>query len=364
MSFSACRFAHSGGIMEQYDQFYRFPIRSTREKGRADMPDLKKQRINGRYEILSELGAGGMAQVYRAKDHRFHREVVIRMVHPHLLNAPEASEVRAQFRVEAALMLRLNHPGIVTIYEYGEFKGQPFMALEALPNDSLSRRMHAFSDHQRAAHLLAEIADALQHMHERRIVHGDVKPDNILFDAHDHPHLTDFGVAQLLPNQYQNVDNEPFTTPFLQGTPQYMSPEQWQNHLSPQSDQYALGVMLYELLTREWPFSGTSPLETGEAHLNDPVPLATERVKDLPQAVNPVIQRMLAKDPGERYPNLAAAAEALRELAKVPLTEGERKRRREFERRRNRKQWRRRLWLAIAVLIVAAVAAVIVWQMI
>lgn len=327
------------------------------------MPNLTHQIINGRYEILSELGTGGMAQVYLAKDRRLHREVVIRMVHDALLQSPEAGEVRGQFRVEAGLMLRLNHPNIVTIHEYGEFKGQPFMTLESLPNGSLSRRLHEFSDHQRAATLLATIADALQHMHQRRIVHGDVKPDNILFDAHDRPRLTDFGVAQLLPNAYQNVDDEPFTTPFLQGTPQYMSPEQWQNQLSPQSDQYALGVMLFELLTREWPFSATSPLETGEAHLNDPIPLATERVKDLPQAVDAVIQRMLAKHPNDRYPDLAAAAEALRDLAKVPLTEGERKRRKAIDRQRNRKQWRRRLWLSIAILLVAAVVAVIVWQM-
>ncbi|MEE4193712.1 MAG: serine/threonine-protein kinase [Anaerolineae bacterium] len=327
------------------------------------MADRKQQLINGRYEILSDLGTGGMAQVFLAKDRRFRREVVVKMLHQQLLNSPEAREVREQFRIEAALMLRLKHPNIVTIYEYGEYKGRPFMVLEPLTNNSLSRRMAEFGDHERAAKLLATIADALGHMHKRRIVHCDVKPDNILFDEHDRPKLTDFGVAQLLPNEYQNGHNdEPFTTPFLQGTPQYMSPEQWQNTLSPQSDQYALGVVLFELLTREWPFSDTSALETGDAHLYQRVPRPTEIVKDLPEAVDTVVLRMLAKKPEQRYANMAETAQALRELAKVPLSDGERKRRKAVDQHRNRKRWRWWLLASIGILIVAAVAAVIIWQ--
>ena len=328
------------------------------------MADRKQQLINGRYEIISDLGTGGMAQVFLAKDRRFRREVVVKMLHQQLLQSPEAKEVRDQFRIEAALMLRLKHPNIITIYEYGEFQGRPFMVLEPLTNDSLSRRMAQFGDHERAAKLLATIADALQHMHNRRIVHCDVKPDNILFDAHDRPKLTDFGVAQLLPNAYQNGDSDsPFSTPFLQGTPQYMSPEQWQNSLSTQSDQYALGVVLYELLTREWPYSGTSPLETGDAHLSKPIPKATSIVSDLPSEVDEVITRMLAKRPADRYPDLSATAEALRELAKVPLSDGERKRRRAVDKRLNRGRWRWWLFGSIGILVVAAIVAVIMWNL-
>ena len=325
------------------------------------MTDLNGQLINGRYQILREQGTGGMAQVYLARDRRFRRDVIVKLVHEELLRSPEADDIRAQFRDEAHLMLRLKHPNIVAIYEYGEFKGRPFVVLEPLMNNSLSRRLSEFGDHQRAGNLLATIAEALQHMHDRRIVHCDVKPDNILFDEHDTPKLTDFGVAQLLPNEYQNGDGAQPTTPFLQGTPQYMAPEQWRNALSPQSDQYALGVILYELLTREWPFSGTTPLEIGDAHLQDEIPAATHKVADLPEEVDLVIVRLLAKNPEDRYPSLADAANALRELARIPLTDGEKKRRKAVERRQNRKRWIWWLLGSVLALLVVAVITVVLF---
>jgi len=328
------------------------------------MDDLRNQLINGRYRVSEELGIGGMAQVCLARDLRLGRDVILKLVRIELLASSEGTSVREQFLHEANLMLRLRHPNLEAIYEYGEYQGRPFMVLEPLLNSSLSRRMHEFHDHQSAATLLAVIADGLQHMHDLRIVHCDVKPDNILFDANDVPKLADFGIARLLPQPRQTQEPEDQQPPpFVQGTPQYMAPELWFNQPCPQSDQYALGVTLYELLTREWPFSGTSALETGEEHLNRPIPLPSALLPDLPPEVDAVIGCLLAKQPQDRYTTMADAARALRMLADVPLSEGEKERRKSLIHQKQRRRWWRWLLLSAAVLLLVGVIVTIllVW---
>lgn len=328
------------------------------------MDELRNQLINGRYRVIEELGIGGMAQVCKARDLRLNRDVTLKLVRAELLASSEGTLVREQFMHEASLMLRLRHPNLEAIYDFGEFKGQPFMALEPQLKSSLSRRMHEFHDHQSAASLLAAIADGLQHMHDQRIVHCDVKPDNILFDENDVPKLADFGIARLLPHQHQTQEPDKQHPPtFVQGTPQYMAPELWYNQPCPQSDQYALGVTLYELLTREWPFSGTSALDTGEEHLNRPIPLASALLPDLPPEVDAVIGCLLAKQPQDRYVSMADAARALRTLAEVPLSEGEKARRKSLTQQKQSRRWWRWLLLSAAVLLLVGVIVTIllVW---
>ena len=221
------------------------------------MEDLRHQLIQGRYYLTKTIGRGGMAQVYLAQDRRLARPVVVKVVREDLLNAPDSAEVRDQFFNEARTLSALDHPNIVPIHAFGQFQGRPYMVMEYLPNNALSRRMSEFRDHQRAAHLLAQIADALDYAHQQGVIHRDVKPDNILFNARDIPKLTDFGVVYFKPAL--EIEHDPDQEPeMLQGTPEYMAPERWRGEIIPASDQYALGVTFFEMLTGEWPYSGTT----------------------------------------------------------------------------------------------------------
>lgn len=317
------------------------------------MDDLRHQTIQGRYRLQRLLGVGGMASVYLADDQLLHRAVVVKV----LRTEESGAEAADQFLQEAHALAALDHPNIIRILDFGSFRGQPFMVMEYLANDSLSRRMAEFQDHQRAALLLAQIADALQHAHNRGVVHRDVKPDNILFDAGDRPRLSDFGIMALLPRvevpqPFASEDNSP---PVLSGTPQYMAPELWRGEVLPQSDQYALGVVFYELLTGEWPYTGTSAWEYGDQHLEAPIPSARRIVPWLPREVDGVLRRMLAKNPQARFRDLSVAADALRALAKIPLSPQQVERARARQRKTFRPRWQRLVWFGIAWLVLLSV---------
>jgi len=294
------------------------------------MEDLSHQLIKGRYFLTKEIGRGGMAQIYLAQDKLLNRQVVVKMVREDLLQTSEADDIREQFMAEARSLVGFHHPNIIPIYDFGHFRERPFMVMEYLPNDSLSRRMSQFHNHKTSAHLLAQMADALSYSHLQGVIHRDVKPDNILFDVNDNPKLTDFGVAYWIPaiEIKQNLEKEP---EMLLGTPEYMAPERWNGKTIPQSDQYALGVIFYELLTGEWPYSGTSPWEIGEQHLKSPVKSVRENLPFIPFKVDAVIQRMMAKAPQERFKNLKVVAAVLRAIEQIPLTEGELQRERKTQ---------------------------------
>jgi len=316
------------------------------------MEDLCHQLIQGRYYLTKTIGRGGMAQVYLGEDRKLRRPVVVKLVREDLLNAPDAAEVREQFFKEARTLSALDHPNIVPIHAFGHFQERPFMVMEYLPNNSLSRRMSEFADHKTAANLLAQIADALHYAHRNGVIHRDVKPDNILFDETDTPKLTDFGVVYFKPAL--EIDRDPDAKPeMLQGTPEYMAPERWKGNITPESDQYALGVTFYELLTGEWPYSGTSPWEVGDQHLESPIRSVRQILPFMPREVDGVIKRMMAKKPSQRFKDCAIAAAALRAIEQIPLTEGEMKRTRRTQRLRNRKIFR-------TLLILFGVSAVLI----
>jgi serine/threonine protein kinase len=324
------------------------------------MDDLRHHIIKGRYRLQRLLGVGGMASAYLAEDQLVHRPVVVKVLRADSESEGEGTAA-AQFLQEARTLAALDHPHIIRIHNFGQFRGQPFMVMEYLANGSLSRRLAEFQDHQQAAALLAQIADALHYAHSRGVVHRDVKPDNILFDAADQPRLSDFGIVALLPRV--SVP-QPFAqaeqhAPVLSGTPQYMAPELWRGEVHPQADQYALGVMFYELLTGEWPYSGTSPWEYGDQHLEAPIPSARQVVPWLPREVDGVLRRMLAKDPQARFRDLSVAADALRALAKIPLSPRQIERARARRRKAFRPRWQRLLWAGIILLLLAGLAAVL-----
>jgi len=263
----------------------------------------------GRYQIIRPLGSGGMADVYLARDTSLGREVAVKSPKVEGLSA----EVMARFDVEARAVARLEHPAIVPLYEYGRTGGRPYLVMRHMRGGSLADRIArgplALRD---ALPIIERIATALDHAHAHHIIHRDVKPGNILFDESGQAFLSDFGIARL-----QGEGTRLTATGMAPATLAYASPEQVLGHstLSGRSDNYSLGVVLYEMLTGELPYRADSGLQQAMQHVNAPIPDIRARRPDLPPAIQNVINRALAKDPAHRYPTAAALAADLRRLS-------------------------------------------------
>jgi serine/threonine-protein kinase len=224
------------------------------------------------YEIGELLGRGGMGLVYRATHHALKRTVALKII---VSGAHAGSHERARFRTEAEAVGRLQHPGIVQIYEVGEQAGCPYLALEFVSGGSLAEQLNGTPmPARRAAQLLRDLARAVQHAHEHGIVHRDLKPANVLLTETGAAKITDFGLAKLL-----DVEQGQTSTGTVLGSPSYMAPEQAAGKvhaLGPTTDVYALGAILYEVLTGRPPFVGASFMETLDQVRNrDPVPPQT-----------------------------------------------------------------------------------------
>jgi hypothetical protein len=261
------------------------------------------------YEILEELGRGGMGVVYQAWQERLQRLVALKMLLGGTLAGPEE---RARFRTEAEAVARLEHPHIVHIHEMGEQAGQPYFALEYVDGQSLGRKMAGTPLAARAAAELVEtLARAIHYAHLRGVVHRDLTPNNILLTADGKPKITDFGLAKLMvgggPGQTR--------TGALLGTPSYMAPEQAggkTREATAAVDVYALGAILYEALTGRPPFKAETPLETLRQVLADePVPPRRLRPR-LPRDLETVCLKCLQKSPARRHASAEALAEDLR----------------------------------------------------
>ncbi|HKB05175.1 MAG TPA: serine/threonine-protein kinase, partial [Gemmataceae bacterium] len=278
------------------------------------------------FEIIEELGRGGMGVVYKARQKALHRLVALKVIRSGELADPAE---RARFEAEARAVARLSHPNVVQIYEVGEAGGRPFLALEYVPGGSLADHLHGppFAPRPAAA-LVATVAGAVQHAHDAGIVHRDLKPANILLPgvrgqgsgvsgAHDQvltpdswlltPKLSDFGLAKHL-----GADSLTRTGDFL-GTPNYAAPEQAAGRpdVGPAADVYALGAILYHLVTGHPPFAGSTPVETLDlVRFADPVPPSRLR-PNLPRDLGTIILTCLNKDPARRYPTAQALAEDL-----------------------------------------------------
>lgn len=258
----------------------------------------------GGYRITEQIGMGGMATVYKAYHPAMDRYVALKVLPAHF--AQEASFVQ-RFRQEAKLIARMEHDHILPVYDFGEQDGIAYLALRYLDAGTLKDRIHTGPLSLKATSLyLSQLASALDYAHARGVVHRDVKPSNVLFDPQDRVLLSDFGISKMISGDAD------LTGSGLVGTPSYMAPEvglgKPADHLS---DQYSLGVVLYEMITGQAPYEAETPMAVLHMHIHSPLPLPTDIRPDLPAGVSEVIYKVMAKEPADRFENCTQVAEAL-----------------------------------------------------
>jgi serine/threonine protein kinase len=259
----------------------------------------------GEYEIHGELGRGGMAAVYLAHEIALDRKVAIKVISQNLGNAPDLVE---RFRREARTSASLSHPNIIPIYAVRDVEGLLYFVMKLVDGRPLDHvvRDAAPLPVPTVQAIFSQIGSAVGYAHRRGVVHRDLKPGNILVDDEGWCVVTDFGIAKV-------AESVGLTTSgMMVGTPSYMSPEQCLGKdVGPGSDQYALGVVAYELLTGKLPFPGTSMMSVMYAHVNTPAPAVEDLRGDIPADVAAAVMRMLEKEPEDRFPNLETAVAAM-----------------------------------------------------
>lgn len=260
-----------------------------------------------RYAEPRLIGRGGMGEIYLARDRELGRKVAVKLLGERF--AADAS-LRERFRREALTAARLSgEPHVVTIFDVGEWRGRPFIVMEYLPGGALTDRSRERPvDPEQALAWLGQAAIALDAAHAEGIVHRDVKPANLLFDARGNLQVVDFGIARVVDDTTGGMT----AAGTVLGTAGYLSPEQARGEpVKPASDRYALGIVAYELLTGGRPFEGGSATAEAAAHIHHAVPPASERGVGLPRSVDAVFERALAKHPADRYETAAAFVAAL-----------------------------------------------------
>jgi serine/threonine protein kinase len=261
-------------------------------------------KIN-RYEVKTELGRGGMATVYLAHDPRFKRDVAIKVLP---VTFTHEATFRARFEREAQTLAALEFPGIVPVYDYGEENEQPFLVMRYMPGGSLYEKLQVGPlPIAEASRIFARMAAALDYVHSRGIIHRDLKPANILFDLYGNAYLSDFGIAHL------TEASVALTGTGMIGTPSYMSPEQARGDkdIDGRSDIYAMGAILFEMLSGKQPYEATTPMGVALKHLTEPVPRILTVKADLPPECEGLIIQAMAKDRQERFSTAVEMADLL-----------------------------------------------------
>ncbi|MCC7104742.1 MAG: protein kinase [Chloroflexi bacterium] len=258
----------------------------------------------GPYRLVQPAGEGGMAEVWRAWDARLERDVAIKLLSHRFASEPGYLE---RFRREARAISRLDHPNILPVWDFGEHDGLTYMVSPFIGGGTLAQRLGRPWPLDQAVAVLRLLADALDYAHSQGIVHRDVKPSNVLFRSDGRPVLGDFGIARALEGTSALT-----SAGLVVGTPRYMAPEQAEGELAgPASDLYALGVVAYELLTGRPPFVAATPLAVLRAQADKPLPPPRSINPALPEAVERVLFKALAKRPEERYSSGAMMVQAL-----------------------------------------------------
>lgn len=269
----------------------------------------KSSQTVGKYEILEKLGEGGFGIVYKANDTTLDRLVAIKQLKVELSSSPEYLE---RFKRESRLMGSLNHPNIVKMLEVLEDSGRYFIVMEYMPGGSLADRLVGGKSLslEKTLEILQPIAKAIDYAHSKNLIHRDIKPSNILFMEGDEPVLTDFGLVKSLDTKGQTTTGVAF------GTPQYMSPEQILcRELTPATDEYALAVVAYQMLSGIIPFDGDTPFEIQESQVHKDVPDILGVNRSLPEESTAIFMKALAKKPEERFGSARALINELDDIA-------------------------------------------------
>jgi hypothetical protein len=275
---------------------------------------LVGRRLSDRYEILGLIGLGGAGHVYEAVQHPLGRHVAIKVMRTDI-GSSARSQFAQRFLREAALAGRLHHPNIVTVFDFGDDGGVLYVAMELLRGRTLHK---ALKDgplpNEEAARIGIGVARGLRHAHEQGMIHRDVKPLNVMLvrddEGREQPKLMDFGLVKSMKSEDESMT----VVGQFMGTPAFMAPEQARGQaVDPRTDLYALGVMLYRMLTGKLPFEADHPLGFAVLHQSEPIPPMAELAPDVKVSVEleQIVRRAMAKKPDDRFPDAAAMAEAL-----------------------------------------------------
>jgi serine/threonine protein kinase len=263
----------------------------------------------GRFAIVGHLGTGGMASVFKAVDTKLERNVAIKVILP---SHQYSEDFFRRFELEAKSLAQLSHPNIVKVHDYGEQSGMPYLVMEYLPGGTLKEKLGKKAmPYKIAARLLAPIADALYCAHNRGIIHRDIKPSNILMTESGQPMLADFGIAKILDSE-DEAERMTSTGSVGLGTPDYMAPEQGiAREIDFKADIYALGVVFFVMVTGSKPYQGTTPMGILYQHMTAPFPSPRDFVSTLPDSVEYIIFKAVAKKPEDRFPDMQEFKERL-----------------------------------------------------
>jgi eukaryotic-like serine/threonine-protein kinase len=312
--------------------------------------------LSGRYKLEAKLGSGGMSTVYLARDTTLDRQVAVKVMHREM---SEQADQLERFRQEARAVAKLSHPNVVAVIDAGEDGGHPYIVFEYVEGETLKQRIKRVGalDPQEALAYAIEIARGLTVAHARKMVHRDIKPQNVLIDAEGRAKLTDFGISRQLEQDGMTATGR------VLGTTDYVAPEQAMGYpVDQRSDIYSLGVVLYEMLVGQVPFHADSQVGVAMKHVNEELPDVQQRRPELSAAAAMVVERATAKDPDQRYQRVSELIDDLStalevEAARAGSTTGEATSVLEAVPPSERKlggAGGRRSWLAIAALVLLA----------
>ena len=265
----------------------------------------------GKYSIVEVLGKGAMGVVYKAFDPHIRRTVALKVIRKELIDDDQTQGLVARFKNEAQAAGRLSHPGIVSVYEYGEDEEVAYIAMEYVQGKGLREYFHrgtrfGLGD---VVSIMNQLLEALAYAHEEGVIHRDIKPQNIVVEANGFLKVMDFGIARLAnPPRGKGLTEAGMAV----GTPDYMSPEQLAGkELDPRSDLYSTGVVLFECLTGQLPFEADTPWSLIAKHIEEDPPSARSMNAEVPETVAQVVLRAMAKEPAQRYQTAVELHDAL-----------------------------------------------------
>jgi serine/threonine protein kinase/uncharacterized protein YraI len=280
-------------------------------------------KLLGHYQILTQVDEGGMATIYLAIDTHLERNVAIKIIRKENFSPNVLEQVLKRFEREAKSLAQLSHPNIVKVIDYGEYENSPYLVMEYLSGGNLKQRLQEKVNTYAAVGWLIPITHALAYAHHRGVIHRDVKPSNILFTETNEPMLTDFGIAKIL----ETDASDSLTGSGVGiGTPEYMAPEQGLGQaVDARTDIYALGIVLFEILTGRRPFQADTPMSIVLKHMNEPLPNPRQFNPTISEFAEQVLIKALAKNPDDRYADMVAFGRALSQLAsEYPTAPGSR----------------------------------------